>query len=295
MADCRGGGSAVNVVLGHPARWTATFAFDVTVEQIRAYATATNETDPRLINGKLAPPLFATVPIRATMLAAFAQAMPEGLPPSVPRLAGEQDMRFHQPILSGIRVFCRARFMGISPRSSGTTLAYKFETRSASEDLVNEQYMTTFLPGVRWPHEVGERAPGHPVPPEIKSVAPDHKVAQLFDVDQTFRFSAASGDPSLMHLDAEYAKKAGLPGIIIHGLCTMAFVARAVTESVGGRDVLRLRRLAVRFSRPIFPGTEMTTRLWCGGPLPRGMLYFCEASRPDGLAVITNGLAEVST
>jgi hypothetical protein len=75
----------------------------------------------------------------------------------------------------------------------------------------------------------------------------------------------------------------------------MAFVARAVAESVGGRDVLRLSRLAVRFSRPIFPSTEMTTLLWCDGPLPRGTLYFCEASRPDGLAVITNGLAEVST
>ena len=284
----------MNIALGHPAPWTETFPFDVTAEQTRAYALATNETDPRLINGQLAPPLFATVPVRAAMRAAFVQAMPEGLPPSVPRLAGEQDMRFHRPILPGMRVFCRARFMGISPKSTGATLAYKFETRSASEELVNEQYMTTFLPGVRCPREVGERAPDHLLPSETRSYAPDHRVVQLFDVDQTFRFSAASGDPSLMHLDAEHAKKAGLPGIIIHGLCTMAFVARAVAESAGGRDVLRLRRLAVRFSRPIFPGTQMTTLLWWGGPLARGTLYFCEASGPDGLAVITNGLAEVS-
>ncbi len=285
----------MNIALGHPASWTETFTFDVTADQIRAYALATNETDPRLVNGHLAPPLFATVPVRAAMRAAFAHAMPEGLPPSVPRLAGEQDMRFHRPILPGTRLFCRAKFMGISPRSSGTTLAYKFETRSASEELVNEQYMTTFLPGVRWPHEVGERAPDHPLPPETRNSAPDHRVVQLFDSDQTFRFSAASGDPSLMHLDAEHAKKAGLPGIIIHGLCTMAFVARAVVESTGGREVLRLRRLAVRFSRPIFPGTEMTTLLWYGGPLAGGTLYFCEASGPDGFAVITNGQAEVSS
>ena len=284
----------MNIALGHPAPWTEAFPFDVTAEQIRAYASATNETDPRLINGQLAPPLFATVPVRAAMRAAFVQAMPEGLPPSVPRLAGEQDIRFHRPILPGVRVFCRARFMGISPKSSGTTLAYKFETRSASEELINEQYMTTFLPGVRWPHDVGEPAPDHLLPPETRNSAPVHRVVQRFDIDQTHRFSGASGDPSLMHLDAEHAKKAGLPGIIIHGLCTMAFVARAVAESVGGRDVLRLRRLAVRFSRPIFPGTEMTTVLWYAGPLARGTLYFCEASGPDGLAVITNGLAEVS-
>ena len=72
-------------------------------------------------------------------------------------------------------------------------------------------------------------------------------------------------------------------------------LARAVAESVGGRDVFRLRRLAVRFSRPIFPGTEMTTLPWYGGPLARRTLSFCEANGPDGLAVITNGLAEVSS
>ena len=285
----------VDIALGQPAPWTETFTFDVTAEQISAYALATNERDPRLIHGQLAPPLFATVPVRAAMRAAFAQAMPEGLPPSIPRLAGEQDIRVHQPILPGVRLFCRARFMGISPKSSGTTLTYKFETRSRSGELVNEQYMTTFLPSVMWPQAVGERAPDHLVPVEVKNAAPNHRVVQGFDADQTFRFSAASGDHSPMHLDIEQAKKAGLPGIIIHGLCTMAFVARAVAESVGGGDVLRLRRLAVRFSRPIFPATEMTTLLWFGGALGHGALYFCEARGSDGVAVITNGLAEVSS
>jgi len=233
------------------------------------------------------------VPVRGALLAVFAQAMPEGLPPSVPRLAGEQDMLFHRPIIPGMRLLCRAKFLGISPKSSGTTLAFKLETRAEPNEFVNEQYMTTFLPGMRWTEEVGERAPGHHVPEEIRAAAPSFKAVQRFDVDQTFRFSAASGDPSLMHLDDSHARRAGLPGIIIHGLCTMAFVARAVTETAGGGDLLRLRRLAVRFSRPIFPGAEMTTIIWCGRDLDGRRLHFCESTGPDGHMVITNGLAEV--
>lgn len=283
----------MSVVLGRPGGWTEEFGVEVTPDETKAYAAATNERDERFTAGKLAPPMFATVPVRPAVRAAFAQAMPEGLPPSVPRLAGEQDMWFHGPIAPGMRLRCRARFMGISPKSSGTTLTYQVEIRADAGELLNEQYMTTFLPGVRWPEEVGERAPDRPVPGDARDTAPIARVVQRFDDDQTFRYSAASGDPSRWHLDDEVARAAGLPGIIIHGLCTMAFAGRAIADSVAGGDVMRLRRLAVRFSRPIFPGSEMTTEIWSGGDLAGRHRYFYEATRPDGQRVLTNGLADV--
>ncbi len=80
------------------------------------------------------------------------------------------------------------------------------------------------------------------------------EVTYRFDDDQTFRYAEASGDPVRIHLDDAAARAVGLPGIIIHGLCTMAFCGRAVIESVGGGDPTRLARLAVKFSRPVLPG-----------------------------------------
>jgi acyl dehydratase len=237
--------------------------------------------------------MFATVPVRPAVRAAFDQAMPEGLPSSVPRLAGEQDMRFHRPIVPGSRVRSRARFLGIAPKSSGTVLTYHLETRDDGGDLLVEQYMTTFLPGVRWPSEAGERAPDRAAVVVARSGAPLARIVQTFDRDQTFRYAEASGDLSRWHLDDAYARAAGLSGIIVHGLCTMAFVARAVAEAVAGGDVLRLRRLAVRFSRPIFPGDTMTTEIWAAGLDAGADRYVCEASRPDGERVLTAGVAEV--
>jgi acyl dehydratase len=76
---------------------------------------------------------------------------------------------------------------------------------------------------------------GEPIP-ELK-VTPDKYV--------TYRYAGASGDFNPIHIDEEFAKQVGLPGRILHGLWTMAQVARAAEEAAGGPG--RLRRLSVQF------------------------------------------------
>jgi acyl dehydratase len=61
----------------------------------------------------------------------------------------------------------------------------------------------------------------------------------------TVRYAGASGDFNPIHIDEEFARQVGLPGRILHGLWTMAQVARAVTEAGGGPE--RLKRLSVQF------------------------------------------------
>jgi acyl dehydratase len=72
--------------------------------------------------------------------------------------------------------------------------------------------------------------------PELR-VTPDRYV--------TNRYAGASGDFNPIHIDEEFAKQVGLPGRILHGLWTMAQVARAHTEAAGGPE--KLRRLSVQF------------------------------------------------
>jgi acyl dehydratase len=61
----------------------------------------------------------------------------------------------------------------------------------------------------------------------------------------TVRYAGASGDFNPIHIDEEFAKQVGLPGRILHGLWTMAQVARAHTDAAGGPE--KLRRLSVQF------------------------------------------------
>ena len=82
---------------------------------------------------------------------------------------------------------------------------------------------------------------------------PDLKVTP--DRYLTVRYAGASGDFNPIHVDDEFARSVGLPGRILHGLWTMAQVARAQTEAAGGPD--RLRRLSVQFRGMGVPEQEV--------------------------------------
>jgi acyl dehydratase len=72
----------------------------------------------------------------------------------------------------------------------------------------------------------------------------------------TVRYAGASGDFNPIHIDEEFAKQVGLPGRILHGLWTMAQVARAQTEAAGGPHALK--RLSVQFRGMGLPEQEVT-------------------------------------
>src|SRR6187200_1904747 len=71
----------------------------------------------------------------------------------------------------------------------------------------------------------------------------------------TVRYAGASGDFNPIHIDDEFARSVGLPGKILHGLWSMAQVARAQTEAAGGPD--KLRRLSVQFRGMGVPEQEI--------------------------------------
>ncbi len=62
-------------------------------------------------------------------------------------------------------------------------------------------------------------------------------------------YAAASGDHNPIHQDDEVARSVGLPGVIAHGMFTMALASRYVEEWVGRRgDVLTL---GAKFTKPL--------------------------------------------
>lgn len=76
---------------------------------------------------------------------------------------------------------------------------------------------------------------------------------------QTYIYAEPSGDHNPIHVDDEFAKKVGLTGIILQGLCTMAFAHKmAVDHFTVDRDPLKVKELYVRFARPVIPGQTLT-------------------------------------
>ncbi|WP_328613937.1 MaoC/PaaZ C-terminal domain-containing protein [Amycolatopsis sp. NBC_00355] len=266
-------------------KWTEPVTFDVTRERLVEYALATNDPIPAHHAGDVASPVFAIVPVFQSLLEPALEVVPTSLFGKV--LHGEQDFRFHRPIRPGDSLVSRAKMTGFEGLPKGTRATVYLECTSGGE-LVNEQYVTFFVRGFDAGEKQGVLGPGHRFDEALRERAPVAKVSQHVDDDQTFRYGPAAGDPMPIHLDEDVARAAGLPGIIAHGLCTMAFTSWAVLTEVAGSDVDRLRRLAVRFASPVLPGQDLSTSIWDAGS---GTFAF-ETTVGDKV-VVKDGFAEI--
>ncbi|WP_183094457.1 MaoC/PaaZ C-terminal domain-containing protein [Nocardioides stalactiti] len=271
--------------------WTEPTTFEVTAERIAEYAAATNDPITAHQTGEVANPVFAIVPVFESLLEPVIDVVPTSLFGLV--VHGEQDFVFHRAIRPGDVLSSRGRVIGFEGLPNGTKLLVHIECRDQAGALVNEQYVTSFVRGHDEGRTVGEAAPAHKLDPALRDKEPAGVVIAHVDDDQTFRYSAASGDLMPIHLDEQVAKDSGLPGIIAHGLCSNAMAAWAVLSAVGDSDTTRLRRLAVRFSKMVYPGEDLTTKVWETGTADGTTTYAFETYVGDKV-VLTDGLAEIS-
>jgi acyl dehydratase len=127
-----------------------------------------------------------------------------------------------------------------------------------------------------WPPAAGEQIP------ELR-VTPDRFL--------TVRYAGASGDYNPIHIDEEFARSVGLPGRILHGLYSMAQVARAATEAGGGPG--SLRRLSVQFRGMGVPEQEIVVTGTVREASGQTALVDLEAAQGEN-RIIRNAEAEIA-
>jgi acyl dehydratase len=251
----------------------------------RAYAEATNDRNPAYLDGRYAPPVFGVVPTWEPLLEVVGELIPAGARASL--VHAEQDMRFHRPLVPGMMLETVAEGYSVRVAGPGTWVTARLRSDDQDGALVLETYSTMFVRGMTGGGAWGPERPRLRFP----AAARPNRAAEVVrpvDQDQTFRYRDASGDTNPIHVDDAAARAAGFPGIVLHGLCTMAMCGAAVVDSVAGGDPARLARLAVRFSKPVYPGHDLVVSVHSAGD----DAYAFEA-RSDGNLVVRDGWAEV--
>ncbi|KAI0943066.1 hypothetical protein AcV7_002310 [Taiwanofungus camphoratus] len=105
-----------------------------------------------------------------------------------------------------------------------------------------------------------------PVPKDRK---PDWVIHDKTSPEQAIIYRL-SGDYNMMHIDPSIGQASGFGGVILHGLSTFGFGARALVSAVGGNDPNALKFFGVRFTSPVKPGDALETSVWEVGPGPQG-------------------------
>ena len=271
---------------GRYGRRTAT----VEPSTARAYAAATNDVNPAYAGGRYAPPVFGVVPTWETLVAVLDDVVPPELTSML--LHAEHDMHFHKPLVPGMVLTSEGEQHSVRGSRSGSRVTVRVVTDDAEGELVLEQFSTMFVRGMQ-AEDRGPDRPDHTFPDDARQ-RPVTEVIRHVDADQTFRYRDASGDTNRIHVDDEFARSVKLPGIILHGLCTMAMCGSAVVDAVAAGDPGRLARLAVRFSRPVFPGNDLVVSIYDASANDgNGRRTYAFEAASAGKLVVRDGLAEV--
>jgi acyl dehydratase len=106
-------------------------------------------------------------------------------------------------------------------------------------------------------------------------------------------YAGASGDFNPIHIDPEVAKAVGLGGVILHGLCTLGFAAKAVTDWT--KDPGKLKKLKCRFSAPVRPEETVTVRGEVSDIKEKRASINLEVTTGEDVEVLTRVSAEVES
>lgn len=116
-----------------------------------------------------------------------------------------------------------------------------------------------------------------PAPRPVPERAPETSVRVATRPNQALLYRL-NGDLNPLHIDPEFARSAGLPGPILHGLATYGIVTKALTDiATDGRPEL-VAEVGARFSGMVTPGDVLILDVWETGPGQRAYRARAEGS-----------------
>jgi acyl dehydratase len=207
----------------------------------------------------------------------------------------EQDVEWFQPMPAAATIIGRNRITTLADKGPGKAVVAEVVRDifdQASGVQLARARQVTFLRGDGGysEHNGASDAPPSPLPPIDAGLgAPEREIA-LPSLPQAALIYRLSGDLNPLHADPVIARAAGFPRPILHGLCTYGMAARAVLAGYAGHDPSRLRRLAVRFTAPVFPGETVSFQFW---RLSSQVLRLRAYVPARGVMVLDNGVAEI--
>ena len=201
---------------------------------------------------------------------------------------GEQGLVLHKPVMTEGHVIGRTRILDVVDKGAGKgALIYSERQISdkASGRLLATLQQTTFCRG---DGGFGGAKRETPPPHTLPARAPDG-VCDFPTRPEMALIYRLSGDTNALHVDPEFAKAAGFPRPVLHGLATFGVAGHALLKVVCGYDPARLTAMAGRFSAPVFPGETIRTEFWYDG----SVVSFRVRVKERDVVAIDHGCAEV--
>ncbi|KAH8112825.1 peroxisomal dehydratase [Phellopilus nigrolimitatus] len=209
----------------------------------------------------------------------FSERVQERAVPGIPKfdpnrvVHGSQTIEIHKPLplASGLGWKMKKRIVGIHENTSGVIIDHETILVDASGIPYAKCYGSSFnvgakITGKRFSKVVAGPPAAKPIPKDRK---PDWVVTDKVSPEQAIIYRLTA-DYNPLHIDPRIGTAANFGGVILHGLSTFGFAARAVLAQVGGNDANSLKFFGARFTSPVRPGDTLEMSIWDVGLGPSG-------------------------
>ena len=200
---------------------------------------------------------------------------------------GEQGVTLHQPMPASADVISDTKVVNCYDRGASKGAIIEVETNVRLKKDNSPLCTLTSKTFARGDGGFGGEDVPASIPVELNDT-PDiiHEVTTTEDQALIFRLS---GDSNPLHSDPNFAKMAGYPKPILHGLCSYGVACRSIVETLCEKDSKKLKKFNVRFSSPVFPGETIVTEMW----KKNDEIHFQSKVKERDKVVLKNGVCEI--
>ncbi|WP_375739370.1 SDR family NAD(P)-dependent oxidoreductase [Pseudomonas boanensis] len=210
-------------------------------------------------------PTMAVLPATQVFLKAILAGKPtlEGLElPFAKGLHGEQYTEMYRPLPPAAKLKHTMRLKQALDKGKSSVSVLEIHTTDEHGTPLCYNEFTSFYVGV--PGAGLQRVASAPAE-ALPERAADAVIAEKTDVNQALLYRLC-GDWNPMHVDPDYAAKAGYEKPFLHGLCTFGYAGRHVIKAFCNNDSRLFKSIRVRFAAIVMPGDTLETRMWRESP-----------------------------
>jgi acyl dehydratase len=176
---------------------------------------------------------------------------------------GERDITFHKPLPTASNIIADSSVLAVfdKGKDKGAVIRHQTVLKNEKGEPLATLVASRFARG---DGGFGGPSEGAPEPHPMPNRAPDRTVDITTRPDQALVYRLC-GDRNPLHSDPTFARKAGFPKPILHGMCTYGITCRGVLQTYADYDPAAFKQHAARFSSPVYPGDTVTMEMWKDG------------------------------
>ena len=200
-----------------------------------------------------------------------------------------EHLEIHRPLSPGMQIVIQGRIAAILPHRAGTHVVIRLDCRQKEGAPVFTEHIGAMLRGVEC-LGAGSGKETLPIVPDAgRAVTSCWANTVSIDPLMPYVYDGCTGIVFPIHTSWKFARRVGLPGIILQGTATLALAVTQLVNRELGREPARVRSVACRFTGMVLPGSDISIRLIEKRKNNSGTDLFFDVCNPKGERVISGG------